>query len=321
MAISFPCNNAACGKMMRAPDGTEGKKARCSLCGAVQVIPLPPAELIPSLLEFADEPSPVAGPPPVRCAECGAVLPPKASLCSQCGWVNPGKMGSMPVPVPQVVSKVDGTMEIECLKAVTYGFSNFNSRLKLVLYSIVLVICLDFIRSLFDWLIFYGTGGMVVIVLVSLGCEVVVSGYFLRFYLDCVISSLEGLGQAPDVPDFDLKELFKTGLKGLGVACVYILPIVTIPLLPLGLLAWGYSDDLRTCDLRWALRAAGKKPGKLVMLWLIMILWGVTGTIALVLLWSLAVITMAAILGQISSGIEVFFVSLFLHVQLNLMFQ
>ena len=218
----------------------------------------------------------------------------------------------MPVPVPQVVSKVDGTMEIECLKAVTYGFSNFHSLLKLVLYSIALAIALGFIRGLFDWLIFYGVGGMVVIYLVSLGCEVVVSGYFLRFYLDCVISSLEGLGQAPDVPDFNLKELFKTGLKGLGVACVYILPIVTIPLLPLGLLAWGYSDDLRTFDLRWALRAAGKKPGKLVMLWLIMILWGVTGTIALVLLWSLAVITMAAILGQISSGIEVFFVSLFL---------
>ena len=312
MAISFPCDNLSCGKMVRAPDGTEGKKARCPMCGTVQVIPASLDELTLPPLEFADEPPPAAGPPSVRCAECGAILPPAASLCSQCGWVNPKRMGPPPVPVPQAASTDGGTMEIDCLKAVAYGFSNFISLFKLVLFSIGLGIGLDIIRGFFDWLIFFGVGGMIIVVLVSLSCEVVISGYFLRFYLDCVIGSLEGSDQAPNVPAFDLNDLFKTGIKGLGVLCVYILPIITIPLLPLGLLAWGYSDDMRMFDLRWAVRAAVKKPGKLVMLWLIIILWGVIGTGVLVVVVFLAVMAIAAILGQLTQGLEIFFVGMFL---------
>ncbi len=39
MAIRFNCDNPDCGREVRAPDGTEGKKAKCPHCGKVQVIP------------------------------------------------------------------------------------------------------------------------------------------------------------------------------------------------------------------------------------------------------------------------------------------
>ena len=39
MPIRFNCVNPACGREVRAPDGSEGKKSKCPHCGQVQVIP------------------------------------------------------------------------------------------------------------------------------------------------------------------------------------------------------------------------------------------------------------------------------------------
>jgi len=39
VSIQFNCDNPDCGRDVRAPDGTEGKKAKCPHCGKVQVIP------------------------------------------------------------------------------------------------------------------------------------------------------------------------------------------------------------------------------------------------------------------------------------------
>jgi hypothetical protein len=282
MSISFRCNNPDCRQSVNAPDGTGGRKARCPACGTIQVIPTPPSDPLP--LQDDDPPA-----PGIVCGECGNALPPNAMLCSRCGWVNPSAYGTPPTPTPPAAVEESGSMAVDCLKALGYGFSNLGSLAKLVLYSIGLGIAVGMIRSFFDWLMFMGPVGYAIVVVVSILGEIVISGYFFRFYLDCAISSLEGVNQAPGVPDLDLKTLLLTGFQGVGVMFVYFLPVVTIPLLPLGLLAWAYSDDARMFDLRWALRAAAKKPGRLVTLWVIMLLWGVVGVVMLVCVWLLLV--------------------------------
>ncbi|MBN1553273.1 MAG: hypothetical protein JXA11_00895 [Phycisphaerae bacterium] len=275
MPISFRCCNPDCRQIVKAPDGTEGRKARCPICKTPQTIP------------GAAEPEPIPLAPPAKpegvvCGDCGTMLPSKATLCGQCGWVNPAAMGAPPTPAPVFVSReANGAFVGECLKAPAYGLSNLASLTKLVIYSIGLTMAVGMIRGFFEWLIFFGFIGIAIVVLVTLAGNLVISGYFLRFYLDCAISSLEGVNQAPDVPEFDMKELFVTGLQGMGLFCVYLLPIVTIPLLPLALLVWAFSNDRRMFDVGWTLRTALKIPGRLATLWLMLLLWGVVGGLAI----------------------------------------
>jgi len=129
--------------------------------------------------------------------------------------------------------------------------------------------------------------------LIALVLNATVGGYYLRFALDCVIGSLEGSDQAPNLPEFRIAELFLTGLKGMGIYLVYILPVVTIPLLPLGLLGLGYANDGRAFNLLWAAKAAAKRPGQLLLLWLMLLLWGGLAYVGCSLL-TLAVIAAAA---------------------------
>lgn len=293
MSISFRCSNPECQQSVNAPLGTEGRKARCPTCGMVQMIPSASVEL--SLQEVDP---PIIG---VVCGDCGITLPPEAMLCSQCGWVNPDACGAPPVPPlptapPPAPSPTSGaetgsnSMAGDCLKAFTYGFSNLGSLSKMVFYSIGLAVFLELIRGFFNWLIVMGSIGYVALTALGILADIIVSGYFFRFYLDCAISSLEGVDQAPDVPAFEIKTLFMTGLKTMGVLFVYLLPVITIPLLPLALLAWAYSDDVRIFDISWALRAAAKKPGRLLSLWGVMLLWGVVGAVMIVSIWLLLVV-------------------------------
>jgi hypothetical protein len=182
----------------------------------------------------------------------------------------------------------------QCFAAITYGFSNLGAFVKLVVYAIGLVMIVDLIVSFFRSFLFFTAVGQMLLVLVVLWGELVISGYWLRFFLDGTISSLEGSDQAPDVPDFDLKELFRTGLKGMGMALVYVMPIVTIPLLPLGLLALADSDDSRAFDLVWAVREAGRRPGPLLRVWPAMLLWGGLMVVVDVLL-TIATFTLAGL--------------------------
>ncbi len=285
MPISFRCSNVQCNRTIKAPDHAAGRQARCPACGTVLTVPEPESDML-SLRPLDDDP-PLAR-PGLRCGDCGQQLEAGTIICPECGWVNPASyqgappQPSTPAPPPNPtadefdsetpdVQPAEGNLAADCLAAITYGGSNVGSIFKLVVYSILLRIVLQFIMGFALIIAFLGGWGVLFLFLLAAQCTI--GGYFLRFYLDCGISSLEGADKAPDVPPFDLATLCKTGLKGLGVACVYILPIITLPLLPLGLLAWCYSDDWRAFDLRFAAKAALKKPVALLSVWGIMILW------------------------------------------------
>ncbi len=254
MPIRFTCSG--CAKMMQAPETAAGKRAKCPLCQTVQVVP-PPEPSVPSVSEddsiFPEVPQ---GPPMDSAAPSGLPAPPPAFI-------------SPPPPPPAPPAQ----LATDCLKAITYGASNFKSIFILVLYATALNIFLHFLL-IFLWP-FVLTGLIGLIILGSLGgaAGFIIWGFYFRFFLDAIISSLEGVDQAPDVPEFNLGRNFIMGVKALGVLCVYFFPIVTIPLLPLALLATGYSEDMRAFDVGWALRAAQKRSAQLLILWPILLLW------------------------------------------------
>lgn len=288
MPISFRCSNVECNRAIKAPDHAAGRRAKCPACGTVLTVPAAEAEAL-TLRPLDDDP-PLSR-PRLTCGDCGLSLEAGTIICPECGWVNPASYKGAPSSPPTSprpeqgnspsqshsddetpdIEPAKGNLAADCLAAITYGGSNVASIFKLVVYSILLRIVLNFIMGFAVIIAIFGGWGVLVIFLLAAQCTI--GGYFLRFYLDCGISSLEGADKAPDVPPFDLATLCKTGLKGLGIACVYILPIITLPLLPLGLLAWCYTDDWRPFDLRFAAKAAARKPGALLSVWGIMILW------------------------------------------------
>jgi len=188
-------------------------------------------------------------------------------------------------PPPPVPPGRTGSLAGDCFKAIGYGLSNFNSIFVLVVYAVVLYGLLSILLQFFRFFLFSTLTGQAILAMLGLAAELIIGGFFLRFYLDAVIGSLEGADQAPNVPEFNPMVLFMTGLKGLGIGFVYVFPVVTIPLLPLGLLGWGYSNDARGFDVFWAVRAAMKRPLQLLILWPILLMWIAVMVVAIILLW------------------------------------
>ena len=70
MSISWHC---ACGKSLKAPDGSEGKRARCPACGTINQVPRPEPERVIAggddpfdLYSLAETPAPAVTPPAYR---------------------------------------------------------------------------------------------------------------------------------------------------------------------------------------------------------------------------------------------------------------
>ena len=291
MPIRFTCSNPACGHVMRAGDELAGERVRCPRCRTIQSVPAEPIKL-----------KPLSEPPPapraaeqtsvtpgrdgaILCPDCGTTFSAAAQLCPQCGWVNSSLQPPLPARFPAPAAPGDrprrsGQLAGDCLKAIAYGLSNFKSIFVLVLCITGIYFFFQFILSLFGmFLMFVPLGNLIMLALAG-AVQLIIGGYFFRYYLDVIISSLEGLERAPDLPPFDISVLFATGVKGLGILVVYATPIITLPLLPLGFLAWAYSDDNRAFNVLWAVRAAQKRPGQLAAVWLMLLLWAGVGFLA-----------------------------------------
>jgi len=175
----------------------------------------------------------------------------------------------------------------DCLRAVTYGTTNIQAIVKLAVCTVILLAGLVAVREitghLFRHAAFtrHAVGGLSVIL------YLVLAGYFLRFYLDCVISSLTGSDEAPDVPTFDLRELLRTAVRAAGVVGAWCLPVVTIPLLPLGILALSFTSGAGALNPLPAVRAAAKRPAALAVLWGVLLIWGAALVVATWGIWLL----------------------------------
>ena len=277
MAISFKCSNPLCGKGVRAADSAAGRKAICPFCRTVQIVPAPGEQALEQPLSGGASkpvPQPIAG-ETISCGDCGEEFPSSASICPRCGWVNTFLYGPPPFPQPAEPHKRAGIGRFAtgCLGAVKYGLSNRASIFKLAVYGTVLAFLLGGAVRFLESFLLWTVPGRLVLAVAAMAVQVLVGGFFLRFLLDGAIGSLEGVDEAPDVPPFELKLLYGTGLRGVAVLIVYLLPVVTIPLLPLAWLALAYSDDERAFNVFWALKAAVKRPGALLVLWLFLLLW------------------------------------------------
>jgi len=101
---------------------------------------------------------------------------------------------------------------------------------------------------------------------------VLLAGVAWRYFLFNVRIGIDNTNDQPDL-SLDAGEAFNIGLKALGLQAIYILPIVTIPLYPLAVLAFAHTEDGRALDPRVALRAALRQPAAWLMLWGLILGW------------------------------------------------
>ncbi len=233
MPIDFICEQ--CGRKMRAPDGTGGRKARCPLCGQTQLIP---GELPAASIELES--------PPPLAQTMGQSQTPYQHGVTLRQTESPG-----------------GSLAGNCLGAIGYGLSNFKSIFLLAVYAISVQMAFQLVS---------GYVPILGIIVAMLGTYIMF-GILFRFYLDAVISSLEGLDEAPPVPPFEIDLLFGVGSKALGVLAVYVLPIVTLPLLPVAMIAMSFTGDMTGFDVAWVFRQTMKKAGQVFVICLFMLLW------------------------------------------------
>jgi len=103
MPITFACS---CGKKLRAPDGSSGKKTRCPVCQKVVPIPEPDLGFAADDLAQLPQSGPDAtGEDAELCPNCHMKLEPDAVLCIHCGT---RLKGPLPGDGPRVVLPIKG---------------------------------------------------------------------------------------------------------------------------------------------------------------------------------------------------------------------
>ena len=109
-----------------------------------------------------------------------------------------------------------------------------------------------------------------------------VLGYWMEFFATVMTDTVGGSSASPSLPGLFPPRFLATGIKVLLVLAVYVAPVVTLPLLPLGLL-WA------TCPARVGAfgpirntRLALRNAREFVVLWMFLLLWAAALVLAVV---------------------------------------
>ena len=111
-------------------------------------------------------------------------------------------------------------------------------------------------------------------------------GYFLGVCVEIVRGALAGGDPPPGVGSFNPLRTFVSAAQGVSLAALYVLPVLTLPLLPLGIVSLAHADGLGAANLPWARRAAVRRPAQLAVLWLMLMLWAAAlACVSVLLIW------------------------------------
>lgn len=203
----------------------------------------------------------------VTCNQCGAIFTTSLSNCPQCGQSR-----------PQTVSEAAMS---EYLNAMTYGLSNVQSIVQLIGLFFIAQFIWVVLTEIIPLQVELSALAVLSMKAAAVLVHVLVVGYTLRFMQMVTSRSLIGASQMPDLPPLKPFSSLTTIFRSLGVLLVYVAPAVTIPMLPLGLLALAYTNNARSYNVFWAGRSAMKRSRDLGILWLMLLVW--SAAMALVL--------------------------------------
>jgi len=195
----------------------------------------------------------------IRCPFCGSVWPAETETCGVCGL--------------RLVPTMGASLTDDCLKAGSYALTNLLSVYFLAILLVVGYLLTagshHLVREFSAAVepfgpVVYGLCGII---------GFLIFAYWLDFFLSAIAGTVARSDEAPGLPRFWSVDTLATGLKGLGVVIVYVLPVFTMPLLPLGLLLLSTPGKRRAFDLAGAVKTAWRHARDFTILWLLLLLW------------------------------------------------
>ncbi len=112
---------------------------------------------------------------------------------------------------------------------------------------------------------------LLIVIAVLVGLPVL--GYLLRYHLAVLATTMDGETDPPPRPKWAYGEQMRVGLLGMGMGMVYAVPILTLPLAPIGWLFFARTTDGRGCSLFRAARASLLQPGRYLLLLGFLLVW------------------------------------------------
>jgi hypothetical protein len=195
----------------------------------------------------------------LRCPACGQSFPDGTELCSQCGGVltgpsvNPVARGGLHAGSYALGGK-KAVAAMALLGFVGGGFAQ----------AVYLAVSPRSYLNGWGW----GLIALAGLLLAYLG------GYLLEFLLSVVVQTLRVVGSPPPpLPSPLSGRAVLTALGAVGIVCVYALPLVTLPLLPLALLHLSAGGMGKALNPRLALTVGLRRSGDFAVLWLVIFLW------------------------------------------------
>ena len=194
----------------------------------------------------------------VCCPDCGKFFPEGTEFCNSCGAelaepaVNPIARGGLraggyglgskrAIMVAALLGLVGGGIVEEVHQAAGRGASS----------------------GAWPWV----SAGLIALVLACFG------GYLLEFLLSAVRRTLRMDGKPPSLPSPLSMRNLQAATGAVAVVCVYVVPLVTLPLLPPALLYLATSGLGKALNVKRVLAAALRRSGDFVVLWLVVFLW------------------------------------------------
>ena len=224
--------------------------------------------------------------PKAHCPVCHNIFPAETELCQWCG---------SPLSAPTF-----NPLASDCLSAGAYATTNLGSAFLMCMLAAATTVILDLFWLLPEMMpqASQAMPGLIVIGAI-LGFSVL--AYIVQFMLRAIAETVSRSRTAPDLPNFFSPRNFTDAARFVALCVLYIVPVFTIPLMPLGVLALASPGNVSCFDLRGMSRVLGRHAKDFVILWLLLLLWGAGMVLAIALL-AVAYMTIGDLLPQLEGS-------------------
>jgi hypothetical protein len=215
----------------------------------------------------------------IHCPLCQTSCPPGAETCRWCG----ASLGQ----------HLLGPVAAECLASPSYAVSNVPVLLWLGMLMLLGGLAVGGASEAARLEQVSGAWGPLLWAVSALVGAWIVS-YVFEYVLDAISSVVSGARKAPDAPSPASLRQPAAGAYLVGLAVVYVLPVVTLPLLPIALARLGMPGRQGVFRVRSLARAAWREVRDFEILWLFLLMWALAGALtALVVIQGLTLLARA----------------------------
>lgn len=205
----------------------------------------------------------------VRCSSCGLVLPMEAEHCTWCG------VSLAPAKINPVASG--------CLKVMSQARGNLGTPVQAGLLAFGGYLLVQALWMLLGQYPQLEPAKNYVLLSLAVVAGLPLAGWFSHVLLNDIPKSIGGSLRPAAAPVLFSSANVPRGLHVLAVLGAYIVPVVTLPLLPLGLMNLGLSRPLSAVNPKASLRVFRRTLTDFLVLWLVILMWSAAGALALAL--------------------------------------